>query len=160
MPLSQASRRRTRLPKMGPLCDLPFSPHGHRNPLINLCSGREAIRLRASSARSSARAKKAARCTEPLDATSFLARTGSAIHLLTIILRCSASALCQLQRARRRARWPEMGPLFDFLFSPHGHRNPFPDEHFYETAKRKDNGNCMIENENKIKVYDATPRAT
>ena len=39
----------------------------------------------------------------------------------------------------------EMGPLFEFLFSPHGHRNPFPDEQFYETAKQKDNCNCMTE---------------
>ena len=24
---------------------------------------------------------------------------------------------------------PKMGPLCDFLFSPHGLRNPFPDDH-------------------------------
>ena len=29
------------------------------------------------------------------------------------------------------------GLFFEFRFSPHGHRNPFPDEHSYEIAKRK-----------------------
>ena len=63
-------------------------------------------------------------------------RHGTAIFL-TIIFALFCERVVHLHSSTQTRFLARNGLFFEFRFSPHGHRNPFPDEHSYELAKRK-----------------------